>query len=375
MKIIILVIGCVFILDQAIAQSQPCNDAAIMNVKGKWTVSGNNIVNPDKTYPNSQYSQLYSRLDKIAALIQQAYSQPVGMEAKWYRSIRGSAMVNNGPVPYQFNSLYPAWYCNQNLHKLMLGDETGTWAYVFVNRFDWFLNDQYDQAAIKIEGVQAWLLPKRIGEWKGMPLYEPSGSGNVNKAVLITRTDHLPYKPVSRLQFLQSLKEKIEADKKIQIDISNKMPVKSDAEEEEVKQKRLAIYLKSDPIHEASFLKNYKTSKQLKEESLQQWEKYFGDRLNPVEDALKNGHNDELQQPAIVTNDYTSIFKGFTTEERGGRMVVLVNTGYFNMQLPRYAAQFMVLYWSWDKNAPAQRFKSQFEENFPIDKLREMVDK
>jgi hypothetical protein len=375
MKKIIPFVYCVFFLSHANLQGQSCDDGVIMNVKGKWATSGNSVVTPDKTYPNNQYAQLYTRLDKMAALFRQAYPQPAGMEARWYRSIRGNAMVNNGAVPYQFNSLYLCWYCNQNLRKLMLGDETGTWAYVFVNRFDWFMSEQYDQAALKMEGVQAWLLPKKIGEWKGLPLYEPTASGNVNKAVLITRNNQLPYKPASRLQFLESLKEKIEADKKIQIDICNKMPVRSDAEEEEVKQKRLAIYFKSDPIHEATFLKNYKTSKQLKEESLQQWVKYFDDRLNPVEDALKNEDKGELQQAAIVNNDYTSIFKGFTTEERGGRMVVLINPAYFNMQLPRYAPQFMVLYWSWDKNAPARNFISQFEENFPIGTLEEMIDK
>jgi hypothetical protein len=34
-----------------------------------------------------------------------------------------------------------------------------------------------------------------------------------------------------------------------------------------------------------------------------------------------------------------------------------------------------VLYWSWDKNGPAQDFKKQFEDNFPIDKLKAMIDK
>ena len=77
--------------------AQDCNKEVIMNVKGKWTTLANNIVYPEKTFPSNQYSQLYTRLDKIANMFQQAYPQPTGIEAKWYRSIRGAAVVKNGP--------------------------------------------------------------------------------------------------------------------------------------------------------------------------------------------------------------------------------------------------------------------------------------
>ena len=225
-----------------------------MYVKGKWVIGDDNIVNPEKTFPHNQYNQLNARIDKIAALFQQAYPNPTGIEAKWYRSIRGAAVVKNGPVPYQFNSLYKGWYCNQNLHKLMLGSETGTWAFVWVNSFGWFMTDQYDKASITIEGVDAYMLPRKIGEWKGFPVYEHSEKKN-EKVVLITRNNQLPYKPVSRLQFLQSMKIKVEGQKKEQIDAQRKNPVRTDAEEEVAKQKGLAAYSKQSPGHEASYLK------------------------------------------------------------------------------------------------------------------------
>ncbi len=56
-------------------------------------------------------------------------------------------------------------------------------------------------------------------------------------------------------------------------------------------------------------------------------------------------------------------------------MLVTPDPGYFNMKLPHYVPQFMVLLWEWDKNAPALDFKKQIEENFPVEKLQAMLDK
>jgi hypothetical protein len=96
--------------------------------------------------------------------------------------------------------------------------------------------------------------------------------------------------------------------------------------------------------------------------------------LKPLTDELNKESETELQQPAIVDNSST-IFKGFTTDENGGRMMVVVNPDYFKLNLPRYVPQMIVLYWSWDKNGPCQDFKKQLEENFPVDQLKAMIDK
>lgn len=357
---------------------EPCNDEIIMAVKGKWTTSPDDIVGPDKTFPASQYSQLKTRLDKMAVFFQEAYPQPAGMEAKWYRSIRGNAIINNGPVPYQFNSLFKAWYCNPNLHKLMPGTETGTWAYVFVNDLHWFISEV---AGLKIEDATAYFLPNKTGEWKGMTLYDHGSTQyNEHKAVLITHGNQLPFTPVTRLQYLQAIKQNLENEKKIQIDINNKMTVKTDEEEETARQKGMEAYAKSfrpERMEKAkeNYLKNYKTDKERKEEDLQRLEKNHAGKIKVIDDVWKSLNKNELEQPAIIDTKWT--FKEFTTEEKGGSVMVLINNNYFNMQLPRYIPQLMVLYWRTESNnnAPSQFFKKEFEANFPLEKLKAMIDK
>lgn len=375
MKKIAKILVCLFSWSGIYAQDQNCDISVIMNVKGKWVKTEDNIVDPDKTFPRNQYSQLNSRVDKIAALFQQTYPQPAGIQAKWYRYIRGSSLVKNGPVPYGFRSLYDGWYCNQKLHKLMLSSITGTWANVHVNEFGWFMTVQSDELKIKIEGTTAFLLPKKIGQWNGLPLYEKSGYENKSWIILITRNNQLPYKPVSRSQFLKSIKENQEADKKVQIDFQNKLPVRSDAEEEEAKQKGLAAYSKQYPGHEASYLKSYKTAKQRKEENIQRTEKFFDDRIKVIDDVWRSLSEDQLKEPAIVNSATPGSFKGFTSEEKGGRMIVFINYDYFNLKLPRYVPQMIVLYLQWDPNPAALNFKKQMDENFPLDQLKSLIDK
>jgi hypothetical protein len=345
-----------------------------MNTKGSWKKENDANMRADKNQ-----SRINSRVDAVSKLFQTAYPEPKGIQAEWYRTMEGNPLVKNGPVTYQFNSLYLAWYCNSYLHKSMLGSETSTWSFVYINSFGWLITDQYDKAIIKVQGVQAWWLPKKIGEWKGLPLYEPSGSPKRGKAVLITRNNQLPYKPVTRLQFLQAMKEKIEADKKSQLDFENKRTVRSDAEEETAKQQGLEGALKNVPPNrieqrKADYLKHYKTAQQRKDDDILQTENYYNSMLMPLADELSKESDTELQQPAIVDNN-ANIFHGFTTDEKGGRMMVVINTDYFKMNLPGYVPQLIVLYWSWDKNTPCLNFKKQLEENFPVDQLKAMIDK
>lgn len=375
MKNIVLLIVIILFNNTSFAQ-EPCNADIIMNVKGSWKKRSDANMKADKNL-----SQIFSHLDMVSKIFQTAYPDPKGIEAGWYRTMVGDPLINNGPTPYQFSSLYLAWYCNQNLHKLMLGDETATWANVYVNSFGWLMTHQWDELGVKIEGTTAFLFPKKIGEWKGLPLYEPSGSPNKCKAILITRNNQLPYKPVTRLQFLNAMKEKLEAEKNAQIDANNKVPERTAAEQEASKQTGMENALKYAPAsrvkeRKANYLKNYKTDKQRKEETVQRTQQYFVGLIKGIDDVLKSLNEAGLKEPAIVDGvDWASLFKGFTTQEKGGRLIVFVNADYFNLKLPKYVPQVIVLYWQWEKNAPSQNFKKQIEENFSTDQLKVLIDK
>ena len=378
---IILFASAVVFLSTAVTAQQPCNDETIMNTKGHWTKRSDAIVFPDSSLPRSQYPQLNIRIDKMQKILQAAYPDPKGIEAGWYRDIYGNALVRGGPMPYNLTALFLPYFCNGE--KIEKGGETSTWFYVYANRFNWFM--EYDDN-FSIHKNPVYLLTKKVGEISGYPVYEginnrASNTGTYySRAIIITRPGNSPYVPVTRKQYLQlylKLKEKRRA---ADILMDEKMPERTEAEQETAKQKGLENALKGASPNriegrKATYLERYRTDKQLKEEQLAKTNKRYDEEMKPAKDLLNNMSDDEAKMPAIVDSDYYSKFKKFSTDEEGGQMMVTLNPDYFDSKLPKYVPQFLIVYWRWEKRKATENFKDQIEKNFDFNALKEMIDK
>jgi hypothetical protein len=367
----------------AIAQ-QPCNDDAIMNTKGHWAKRSDAIVFPDSSFPKSQFIQANNRVDKMQKLLQTAYPDPKGIEAGWYRGITGKAEVKNGPAPYSLEALFLAHYCNGK--KIELGDETGTWFYVWANQVSgWFA--EYEKY-YRIQKQPVYLLQKRAGTLNGQTLYEGINNGTSNtgsrysRFIMILRTGNSPYIPVTQKQFLQAFLNYNEKrfTKYYQAELEKSKHFKTDQEEEANRQDGLKRIEKvntpeSWERRKADYLKNYKTDKQQKEEWLIKLSKNYEEDMKPAHTMLDNGNPQELEQPAILDFENLLMFKHFSTSEQGGRELVRLNPDYFNTSLPKYIPQLLVVYWSWDKNKPGMYFNEQIEKHFDFNALQNMLDK
>ena len=247
---------------------QPCNDEIIMAVKGNWAKR------PDANMKAGNQSQITSRIDKMQQLLQAAYPYPKGIEAGWYRSMGGyNSSVSNSAESYVLNALFKAYYCNTNVNKLLLGVETGTWFYVWANKFSWFVQP-VDYFTVKQQPV--YLLTAKVGEFNGYPLYNGIHNENSNtgikysRAIIITRDGQSPYIPVTKKQYLQAFLNYNE--KKLPEDVASlekNTPVKTEGEEEAYKKMQLEKIDKSAiPNKEKAkdyFLRGYVTDKQRKE--------------------------------------------------------------------------------------------------------------
>ena len=379
MKKTILIFCCILLMIDLF--SQTCNDDMIINTKGNWEKRSDANPFPDSSFPKNQFVQAHHRIDKMQKLLQAAYPEPKGIEAGWYRSISGRALVKGGPAPYELSAPLFTYYCNTN--KVELGEETGTWFYVFANQFNWFL--EYDNY-FTVKKNRVYLLTKKVGELQGYPVYEGIHNGTSNtgttysRAIIITRSGQSPYVPVTRKQYLMLYLKRYEQEKAKQLPMLENMPVKSDAEEELNKQKGLEKIEKTtspDKLERAksNYLRSYTTDKQRKEESLKKINKMYDDMMKPAQELLKNISEDEAGMPAIVKGDYVSKFEKFSTEDQGGRMLVRLNPDYFDTKLPKYVPQFMIVYWRWEKGKASEDFRNQLEANLNFNALKEMIDK
>ena len=305
---------------------------SVMARKGRWKKETDDLAFPDKTFPSSQHKFVNARADSIHSLIKEAISNLSGFEPRWQRGMRGDPYYPGGPVPYTSTSFFLEYYCNANVKKLVLGDETSNWVYVFVNQLNWFLY-KADTLDINDDGKVKTIfqLPPKAGKLKGMTVYKLRETQFSNSwAIIIGRDGKLPWRAITQKQYLTGLKNQY--------------------------QKQLKRFGKG-------------TS----------YERDYTNKLKYINDYLQLADEQTLQQPAII-DPKSGIwgFKGkFGDEDAGGFRLVLSagSDKYFDKTLPRYVPQLIQLYWSHGHSLVSSHFKKQFEENFPLEKLKAMIDK
>ena len=101
--------------------------------------------------------------------------------------------------------------------------------------------------------------------------------------------------------------------------------------------------------------------------------------LTRLQDALGETTRDGLlDAPAVVRIDPLLMNEGpvFESEAEGGCMLATENPNYFRKELPKYVPQFFVIeLMAGDPKHSNMNFKRIIDENFPVEKLRAMIDK
>lgn len=296
---------------------------SILARKGKWIKEEDAVVFADKTLPKKEYKLVYNRLDSLFALFKETVTDLRGFQPKWYRGMRGGSYSVNGPVPYTLNTLYFDYYCNEHIKKIIVGDETWTWFQVFVNHYNWFAKKIGDWD-FKGDGkkIMIFLLPPKVGTWKGKTLYAPQIPAPNTRAVVIGHDGKLPWKSLSRKEYLQGLKD-------YYIEQRKKYPGK-----------------------------------------------HMDEQIEKIELYLANTDEETLKKPAVVPPKNGISFDGkWEDEEKGGSRVIVFSTAYWKESVPRHAPQFMILYWQWAGAPISTSVVKQLEENFPLEKLKALIDK
>jgi len=367
-------------LSSALLAQDDCSEAAILAKRGSWKQD------PNVGQSSGRDQAVVTRtLDSLGKLFKTAVPEPIGMEAAWYRAMNSDALFPGWPVRYTCNSLYYCWYCNKNLHKLMLGDETGTWAYVFVNHWDWFFGDRPENTALKTttEGFPIYTMPQKIGTWKGYDLYQ-SPVHDHGLCVVITRGGAVPWKPVTQDEYLKTVRAfLLEQRKKMtappprtsaaeyqhQIDNSYLKPEEKQKMLTNIRQRQ-----QQDSLSAAGAAGTSGTSGAAGAPNTRT--KYVDDQVQKIDDYVRNTPANQLQQQAILSRHSNTLFDGkFYPAQDAAHQLVTVNPDYFNRRLPDYRPQFMILYWRWVSDNPASlNFKKQFEADFPVEKLQAMIN-
>ena len=264
----------------------PCTDAIAQNANGKW------LKQKDIGSVNSKES--ITRLDAIHELVLKIYPEPKGVDAVWHRSAGVSYFgakrkyfksnddqltfdYLNTPHFLQFSYTagffaYSCDYSDKNVLNPGSPGETGTWLNIIANKN---LGEPYVDDTWTINGLP--VMTKKPAQYKedGYEFLYPEPDRNVRGAFVYRKGGILPYRTVSRKQYLEyciSYHTKIfdEMIKGIE-----QMPVRSAAEQENEKNTQLARFQKqfaNDPkklkANVDYYLSGYKTDQQVRAEQV-----------------------------------------------------------------------------------------------------------
>ena len=81
----------------------------------------------------------------------------------------------------------------------------------------------------------------------------------------------------------------------------------------------------------------------------------------------------EAEQPAFLTGPNLVQFKEFTPEAQGGRALMRLDRSALDATVPKFAPQFVVVYWRWQKNVPSENFRAEFERRFDPGALAQLL--
>ncbi|MBS1974409.1 MAG: hypothetical protein JST13_08655 [Bacteroidetes bacterium] len=298
--------------------------------------------------------EIFKRLDNFRQIIQNAYPQPKGANVHWYHQVFGTPLYKNGTVTYAITNYLLDLYCNPDLQHLLEAGESSDGISAYINFFGGYLS--FD-TTLKVGHLYAAFMYPRIGQLKGTDLFQVSLVRVNERFIIVSKAGQLPYVPLTRKQYLTALKEKFEKEKQSSLD--KQLPYRK----EENSKKNLIDYINRG----------------------------YDPKLKAINDYLSGHNDDDLNQTALVRNYYDT---KFTEEKNGGRMIVLVNTDYFNKNLKPYAPQFVLIHWKWDDGegppggllkpvAPdmnvccmvSKFFKESIEQNLDVGALKQLLDK
>ncbi len=333
--------------------AQTCTQEDALKKIGSWK-RYDDFMHPGNNYTPDMKTEIFSRIEKFRQVISKAYT-PKGMEVGYERQIYGTALYKSGTVTYDIWGQMLQYGCDTKTHQLVLADESSDHFYVFANHFG--SNLMFD-TSMHVGRLYVALMPYRVGSIKGTDLFQ-SGLVRVNeRMVIVSREGQLPYTPLTRKQFLVAFKRKLQNEE-------NSIVARS--------------------------MLGTKTEAQ-KADAEKYWTSRYDPKIKIIDDYLSTATDDDLNQTAFVKDMVD--FKKFITEKEGGRMPVIVNTGYFNPNQKPYYPQFIMLFWQWDDGegpgggllrpvAPdmnvcckiSKYFKDSMEQNIDVDAIRQLLDK
>ncbi len=351
-----------------------CNEAMANTTKGNWRPTESKIyLETGSKATESLAPALIKKAEQFRTFCEVAYPNPIGCDVRSYATLREYPNIDFSiGAGYAFEMSLIEFYCDRDTKNVQPNEYTGSsGAEILANTFELFLDaggTGKGEGVFSIDGrdVNLYFLPRTIGTIGGQKVY---GSSK-DKTVLYTHDGKLPFKTITREQFLNALLIKIKATAP---SVNNEM--------DEAEAFILQQIKEADGNYTGDMRDQIKAELQRGLDEIKKQKKQAGaavstftdEESTEIENYLKDHTKEELQKPACVI--VTDVFRGFYTEQEEGRYLVVKDNTYMKKNLPAQAAQMILLKWNSSGNDVSNDFMNKFEANFPFGKIQELIDK
>ncbi|MFD1139953.1 hypothetical protein ACFQ4C_02500 [Larkinella insperata] len=366
------------------AQAPECRPEDAQRIQTPWVRKPDALGAMDPAFPRKSLPVVFERQDKIIRLLQKAYPNPQGLEARAYRLIRNDPaneyqlMPAGSPLRYSVTTYYLHYWCFRG--KPERSHETGTWIECHVNSLWQFMDSVSEREYLLANGQQIYYMPEVIGELKGYPVYSKQTGWNNQKheSILLVPGNRLPVRPVSREEFVRSLQRYIQNYLKENEETTHKL--------EAALKETLAFADQSTAFKTAAEREKYKEENRRSVENgrikRDQSAQRFRDNFQRLDALLAAMSPQERAAQAVIADPY-----GMLTNRRGlgtfeeqapkGRPLVTHDLKYGDPGLPRHAIQSIQLLMKYETSADMvakREMIRQFRENIDLDGLKALLE-
>lgn len=375
----------VFLWTTSGAQTPECSPEDAQTIRTPWVRKPDALAGAGPDFPRKSLPMVFERQEKIIQLLQKAYPNPQGLEARAYRVVNSDPhndykfMPAGSPLRYSVSSYYLHYWCFKG--KPERSHETGTWIQCYVNSLWQFLESISEKEYLLPNGQQIFYMPPVVGEIKGHPVYSnrTGRRNNRHESILLVPGNRLPVRPVTREEFVRSIQRHIqnflteneEQTRVLEAGLKETLAYadrpgsfKTEAEREKYKENNRKS-IANGRIKRDKTAQNYRENHQRLEAMLT--------AMSPTERSAQ----------AIITDPY-----GLMTNRRGlgtfeeqaqqGRALVTHDLQYANPRLPRHAVQSIQLLMKYE-TAPDMVSKielmRQFRQNIDLDGFQSLLEK
>jgi hypothetical protein len=304
-----------------------------MSIKGTWKKYPQQPM--QKPITKIEFDKATKNMEACHQLLLEAYPQGIGCEPQVNMINPHLAFYTPWVYSYYYYTAIFPYLCIKN--KPVKADATNTTFRVIANDFERF----WTSTQYFINGQEVFYRQPKAGKWQGQEVYY----SEEEPLVMLTRSNMLPYKPVTRKQYLDYMIHWVDSSYTVMINNMKKEP----EPQQELITKVINTKNRFIKIHQNELEKS-KT-----------W--------------------NLLDSPAVTAgvtvNNFDDNTEVFTSEEKGGTVLLMINAAYLRKDFPKYIPQFMIVRiqgGEWGK-VSERYFAKMMKEKFPFEKLQAMIDK